>query len=217
MKQIAGIWIPDGESYLAPHLADTEGYADEYDADLFEFVVPRQFRTAIDVGANIGLWSRKLAKKFAVVHAFEPLGTARECFVLNVEAPNVHLHEEALGDRSGTTEIFSSTITSFKTHVNGSSGGVELRTLDSFGFTEVDFIKIDCEGFDYFVLHGARKTIERERPIIIFESKPQVSLKRYRVQQEAPHRLVESLGYLVRSEPRGNVICYPQERAVGTN
>ena len=43
---------------------------------------------------------------------------------------------------------------------------VEARTLDSFGFTEVDAIKIDVEGWELMVVEGGEQTILRDRPVI---------------------------------------------------
>lgn len=43
---------------------------------------------------------------------------------------------------------------------------VEVKTLDSFGFTEVDGIKIDVEGWELPVIKGAKDLIDRDRPII---------------------------------------------------
>jgi|688.fasta_scaffold07231_22 FkbM family methyltransferase len=43
---------------------------------------------------------------------------------------------------------------------------VEVKTLDSFGFTEVDGIKIDVEGWELPVIKGARTLIDRDRPVI---------------------------------------------------
>ena len=46
---------------------------------------------------------------------------------------------------------------------------VEVRTLDSFGFTDVDLIKIDVEGHEYSVLEGSLLTIQRCKPILLIE------------------------------------------------
>jgi hypothetical protein len=47
---------------------------------------------------------------------------------------------------------------------------VALRTLDEMlGEQAVDFIKIDVEGAEYEVLMGARHTIARSHPPILFE------------------------------------------------
>ena len=51
--------------------------------------------------------------------------------------------------------------------------GVEAVSLDDFcqqtKITRLDFIKIDTDGHDYKVLKGARKTIRKIRPVVIFE------------------------------------------------
>jgi hypothetical protein len=44
-----------------------------------------------------------------------------------------------------------------------------MRTLDSYGFTEVRVIKADVQGSEMDVLEGARKTILRDRPVLIVE------------------------------------------------
>jgi FkbM family methyltransferase len=46
---------------------------------------------------------------------------------------------------------------------------VEIKTLDSYNFENVDIIKIDCEGYEYPILQGAEQTIRRCRPIIQIE------------------------------------------------
>jgi hypothetical protein len=46
---------------------------------------------------------------------------------------------------------------------------VPVQTLDSFSLGRVDGIKIDVEDHEYHVLNGARRLIERHRPIILSE------------------------------------------------
>ena len=36
----------------------------------------------------------------------------------------------------------------------------------------MDLIKIDVEGFEKFVLEGARKTLQRCKPVVVIEQKP---------------------------------------------
>ncbi|HSW83541.1 MAG TPA: FkbM family methyltransferase [Usitatibacter sp.] len=217
MIEVAGIWIPDDEEYLRRHLDATPGFADAYDAELIAMACAlARRRVAVDVGANVGLWSRRLVQSFAVVHAFEPLKAARSCFLRNVVGAS--LHPEALGDRNGTVAIRQKptgegSTTTLKTHVvrDSAAGETDLRTLDSFGFDDVDLVKIDAEGFDYFVLVGAEETIRKWRPAIVFEAKPGVSEKRYGVADDAPCEWLEARGYAVRYEERGNFFMEAKE------
>jgi hypothetical protein len=49
---------------------------------------------------------------------------------------------------------------------------VPSQRLDSFSFDNVGYIKIDVEGFEEFVLKGARETIMKSRPMIWIEMSP---------------------------------------------
>lgn len=46
---------------------------------------------------------------------------------------------------------------------------IDQKTLDSYGFEDVDIIKIDVEGYELLVLEGASDTIARNRPIVQIE------------------------------------------------
>jgi FkbM family methyltransferase len=49
---------------------------------------------------------------------------------------------------------------------------VPCRTIDSYNFEDVDAIKIDVEGSELYVIHGAKETIERCRPSVQVEIVP---------------------------------------------
>lgn len=46
---------------------------------------------------------------------------------------------------------------------------VELRTLDSYGFEDVDIIKVDVEGHEFDVVRGAEQTIIKYHPVVQLE------------------------------------------------
>ena len=61
-----------------------------------------------------------------------------------------------------------------ESHIKKSQNVVKVpaRTIDSFGFTDVDAIKIDVEGSELFVIEGAEKTIDQWRPSVQVEIVP---------------------------------------------
>jgi hypothetical protein len=74
----------------------------------------------------------------------------------------------------------------------GEAKTVPVFTLDMFGFDDVDYIKIDVEGFEKKVLLGARRTLDRHNPLIVIEQN-HVVLDGDE-QYSAKHHL-ESIGY----------------------
>jgi len=46
---------------------------------------------------------------------------------------------------------------------------IQITTLDSFEFTNIDFIKIDVEGYQLKVIKGAEQTILKHKPYILIE------------------------------------------------
>ena len=144
----------------------------------------------IDVGANRGQYSEFLLRHTdANVLAFEPLGKAfssleqlRERFSSRFVAFNygIGLKTEMLEIRFSSED---SETASFSREVNFSpalkvanaySRQVMVYSLDDyfesqskFDLDSLDLIKIDTEGFEYEVLSGAQRTIERLRPKFI--------------------------------------------------
>jgi len=49
---------------------------------------------------------------------------------------------------------------------------VNVTTIDSYNFDKIDFIKIDTEGHELYVLEGAINTIEKYKPNIFIEVHP---------------------------------------------
>lgn len=185
MKMFRGMWYPDHEEHLMKWIADNNHYVEgrgayQWAKQTLAYQLlgkcGSQYRTAVDVGAHVGLWATHMAKRFKKVLAFEPVEEHRQCFRKNVPEPNVTLFSVALGASMGSdrrvalvTEIGSSG----NTHINEAMGGdVPLHTLDNYQISDLDFLKIDCEGYEYFVLQGAEQTIRQNRPVIVVEQKP---------------------------------------------
>lgn len=209
MFECQGWWLPDGEEHLVGMLVEqghphVQGRAQYQLKKLLESrCLARQRRVAVDVGAHVGLWAWPMAHMFQTVHAFEPMSNVRECFERNVPARNVIMHPVALGARPGRVEMQTAPGSSGDTHVVPAGGGVAVLPLDAFNLVDVDYIKIDCEGYEHEVVEGARKTLERCRPAICVEQKPQHQ-GRYTDEPRPAVRLLEEMGARVRGELYGD-------------
>lgn len=137
------------------------------------------FKCAIDIGANIGLHTIRLAQQFETVHAFEPIFTNFECLVKNTESySNITYYQSALGNSSGNIEMRAPE----DMHHCGAfsidryAGGgekciieqVKINFLDNYNLSP-NLIKIDVEGHESTVLEGAAETIKKHKPILILE------------------------------------------------
>lgn len=192
---VGGVWMPKTETHLIDMMTRektrkiVDGKA-TYQHHKLDFALKhvKQWRTAIDIGGHVGLWSMWLTPRFAHVHAFEPVPAHADLFEVNVDMSKATLHRVALGREPGTVDIEIPLETTGNAHVaigKRHSGtrhvenpdlqtvvkGVPMVTLDSLGLTDIDFIKIDVEGYERTVLLGGEETIRREKPVIVCEQK----------------------------------------------
>jgi FkbM family methyltransferase len=167
--------------------------------DVAEFqVIPRLLEsgaTAIDIGANAGLYSvllSRLCGPTGRVWAFEPVVDTywrlRETLALN-RCENVVPVQSAVCDRSGsvTMNLFEPQFAEWnslgvrsardgKGKLVSSCRSVEVSayTLDEFcerqGIRHINFLKVDVEGFELSVFKGAERLLsERRIDYICFE------------------------------------------------
>jgi len=144
--------------------------------------VGSQCRTFVDVGGNRGTWTELMlaqggeAKRGLV---FEPSTSALRMLNDKFGArPEVTIIPAAVSDQLGETQFFE------ENEAGGTSSCVpgyskpdavrrvvKTTTVDSslaeHGMSDVDFMKIDIEGFDLYALRGARKLIDERRVGII--------------------------------------------------
>lgn len=139
----------------------------------------------MDVGANVGAYLFTLENhlKPENIFAFEPnpqlFKRLRRLF------PKVNLSSVALSDISTIAEFKIPVINGEKVHTRGTLQTsikekneektilqkVEVKPLDDLDlkFQKLDFIKIDVEGNEMQTLRGAKKTIEKFKPILMVE------------------------------------------------
>jgi FkbM family methyltransferase len=160
--------------------------AGEYDWEVSRtirhYVKPGDF--CIDVGANSGPLTLLLAKLTGGggrVLSFEPGPPYFERLKRNLDlnpgfGEIVTPIQEGLSDREGTLlwaadpeHLYNA---GFLNVTEGTK--VPVSTLDAsvkrHGWNRLDFVKIDVEGMELEVLQGARETLERFRPIVLFET-----------------------------------------------
>lgn len=214
MFQFQNIWLPDGEKHFPVWMERNGEIVDgkgTYQIKKFREAMKwtKSRRTAVDVGAHVGLWAMQIAKQFENVIAFEPVAKFRECFAKNAWVRGVKCFPYALGREPGRVLMevpkMDDGIDSGGTHVGG-VGDIEMRTLDSFALQSVDFIKVDCEGYEHHVIEGARETLLRCKPCVIVEQKQHKLGQNFGIQGMPAVDILTGMGAVLRKEIGGDYI-----------
>lgn len=202
MKKIGNFWVPDID--LAPG-CNSEKTKRSFDgADgiqitnlerALSFVPGREL--AIDGGANVGSWTKRLAQEFKQVHSFEPNPLAYACLQRNVTewglATRVRTYPKGLSDKPSMTGIKTKEGARTVTSRLSGTGDIECLPLDELDLPACSFLKLDLEGHESKALDGARRKIEHFRPWIMIENKPKL-YHRF-VGGTLPERKLAALGY----------------------
>jgi FkbM family methyltransferase len=164
---------------------------------LLKYILPKlNVKTVFDVGANNGGYS-KIIKRYLPqtdIYAFEPHPETYKILKKNVKGKAITCFNIGFSEKVKKTKLWdfannadlkytqpTSTISSIYKGVikdlhkqKAKSYNIKLTTIDSFVKTKkiksIDFLKIDTEGSEYFVLKGARKMLsEAKIKLILFE------------------------------------------------
>ncbi len=150
----------------------------------------------IDIGANIGyytvLFADKVGKTGKVI-AIEPDPINFEILQKNIKENklrNVVAVQAAVGSENKKMILYKSeeNLGDHKLWKNGAAINKEVfcRKLDDLlkdlGYEKIDLIKVDTQGWEPEVFAGAKRTIEKDLPIIFFEYSP-VSYKLAKLDQ----------------------------------
>lgn len=172
------------DAILAARLGTSINFATSGESWLIEHIAPRS-KFFIDVGANVGNWSREFASRMPGIArgiAFEPSpATAAELRNRLANYEGVEILECAVGERSGEATFYAETncgetssLIQNHSQINAKPLLVRVSTLDT-EITErkiasVDFLKIDAEGFDFHVLRGCEDSLNNHKiDVIQFE------------------------------------------------
>lgn len=162
-------------------------------------------KLSLDIGADCGGYARRLCSYSRTCIAFEPR-SERAGMIRSAATANglpISVESVALSDREGSAELRvlkrdpgRSTIDPFNVLADPdkspvSSVTVPTKCLDSYGFADIGFIKIDVEGHELAVLRGAEKTIRNSMPNLLVE----VEERHHPGAIEGVRSFLEAMGY----------------------
>ena len=210
MKNVNGWWFPDKDIGVSQFVESSGSYQKDTRSTAIKHC--KGFNTALDIGGHVGLWAKDLAKLFKRVEVFEPYSLHLECLYKNIEGcTNIFVNQCGLGSEVHDTYIrIPNEKCSGGAKVNISENHadcekIKIRVLDNRKFTtKIDFIKIDVEGYETFVLEGARNTIMEHKPVICVEQKK--GYEEYNIPRKKLPKLLKSFGMVPITNVRDDFI-----------
>ena len=156
----------------------------------------------LDIGANTGNHSVFFAKfcNAKTIYPFEPHPTSISFFRRNIDLNNIDCIDPSfLGVAIGGER----TKLKFRNHSTGNlglasflkdpNGTIETYPLDDLIDFKVDFIKVDIEGMELEVLHGARKTIAKYKPQMMLEIKGNNDVAFLKLMDEMNYQVIHKI------------------------
>ncbi len=157
---------------------------------VLQVLARHDFRTILDVGANVGDWSRMAHELFpsATIHSFEILRPTYEVLVAATRhMPRIKANACGLLDHTGeiTLNTFAgvstiTTMTDYPHEFERQTARGRVITGDEYvrqnGIERIDLLKLDVEGAENLVLTGLEETIRSGRVSIVQFEYGQVSV-----------------------------------------
>ena len=204
MKIIDNYAYPDWDNYYCNNLLHTVyGHPTRELTEkqfLIEYFKNKNIINSIDVGAHIGFHSLFLSNICQNVCSFEANPDNFSCFQYNTRnIKNIHGFNFAIGDKNDSCKIEIPWDFPIKENINSGMGYItdgkstQMKRLDDLYLSDINFIKIDVEGYEYFVLNGAKQLLSNNHILIMFESNGNES--RFNIKLTDIQNLLESLNY----------------------
>lgn len=151
----------------------------------------------LDFGGHVGGSALKFASQFKRVVSFEPVPALFECLEENTkDKDQIEIHNVGISDIEGTATIWvnkvnpgSNVIENHQTKTLIESRWknpsrkeqfdetqqiiINTKTIDSYEFEDVSFIKMDTEGYIMQPLYGMTDTLKRCKPLLQIERSSQ--------------------------------------------
>lgn len=203
------ISVTDETRKITPHTFTHDGQLWEQQAlcQFYKGIDTAVSYNIVDIGAQSGLYS--LFAKYlplSTFYAFEPFITTFELLNDNLklnEITNVKTYNLAMSDKEGVS-ILNTSISHNGLNTLGQNPlrfndvcpiNVNTTTLDLFFYNiPVHYIKIDTEGYEYYILKGGKEIIKKYKPIIQIEYNI-TNMKQCNVTEDMINILIQEIEY----------------------
>lgn len=178
------LYCPENEARVAPIEVMNFNHYEPAETRVMDLLAANS-RSILDVGANIGLYAIRFAKRFvqAQVYAFEPMPKTYAFLQRNVATnavgDRVSCFNYGLSETSGSVDFFISPAAGTNASLRNVADVQDAQrvvgltlTLDQFTANQnlvPDFIKCDVEGAELLVFRGGSAMLAKAQPIVFAE------------------------------------------------
>lgn len=189
---------------IAQHIKSGKSWESHFSPVIEQFISPGD--TILDCGANFGYNAVLMGKKLnnnGLLVAFEPQRIIHQQLNGNLILNNIFnsiTYQVALGDgtQKSTTmrpvDYESSWVNIGDTSIGEGGEEVDIYKLDDFDFPQVSFIKIDVQGYELFILEGAKNLLTTQKPTLFIEIEPHQLIK-FGITENQLIDYIKSFGY----------------------
>ncbi len=152
----------------------------------------KEKKVIVQAGGNCGMQVEKFAHFFETVYTFEPDPINFHCLVNNLMFANVIKFQCCLGNEHKMVSMVTLENQVGGFYVSPDKGTIPTIRIDDLNLDNCDFIQLDVEGYQLFVLMGAIETIKKFKPVISIELE---WANRYNIDEKEIISFLTNLGY----------------------
>ena len=171
----------------------------------------------LNVGANIGCYAYAFIDKAKEIVCIEPNDEAFECLQFNLSSyKNIILLHTAVSNKQHPYTIHNEYDNVGMAYVEERISDKYTITIDDLKMNQLNFILMDCEGYELKALEGAEKTINQFKPIMVIEIN-NMTLERTNTTREDIFNWLINHGYKFRNiyieqdlkDSQLDILCFP--------
>ena len=200
-----GTFIIFPNDAIAQHIKKGQKWEDHFSKVVSEFIKPGD--TVLDCGANFGYNSVVMGKKLqnqGLLVAFEPQRLVHQQLNGNLILNNIFnsiTYNAALGDTNSIVTMKHVDYNLPWVNIGDTSVGeggeeVQLYKLDDLGLEAANFIKLDVQGYELFVLQGAENLLKTYQPNLFIELEAH-QLEKFNITTDQILEYLKNLGYSI--------------------
>lgn len=196
-----------GENIWAESFLTAGSFYEKKELEYSRQILPKNPVIA-DIGTNMGnhtlYWSGHCSPK--KIFVFEPNTLAQELLKSNIKLNDFTCIDQrfidfGIGETSGKYMLNKKRQTANGTMnielIPDPNGNIEVKAVDDLFNEPIDFIKIDVENMELAALKGAKKTLQKYKPIVMIEIRHH--------NEESFIQFIEEIGYKIKK-----VFTYPE-------